>query len=300
MSPAQFFATYGGLIQFLGINILLALGLYMTLSAGQLSLGTAAFQGIGAYTAGILSVRAGSPLLLSLLAGMLAAGVAALLLGLPVLRLRGIFLAIATLGFGEVARIVAVNATITGGAQGLINIPTTTGTWMIYTGVVLAAYFAWRLRGSHFGWAFAALREDETAARSMGVNATYYKTAAFTMGALIAGLAGGLYAHINSIISPGEFGFQPAVQVLLFNIVGGATVWYGPVLGAALLTLLPEVLRTAGVEAGPVRLFVNGLILLMVILFLPNGLASLFGRRRATLAGDESTADGRPLDVAGS
>ena len=118
----------------------------------------------------------------------------------------------------------------------------------------------------------------------MGINTTYYKTLAFVLGAVLAGFAGGLYAHLNYIITPREFGFSVAVDLLIFNIVGGIRVWYGPVLGAALLTALPEILRGTGVTAGPIRMALNGLILLLVILFLPNGLVSIFGK-----AGKEQT-----------
>lgn len=286
-SLSQFYAVYHSLINFIGINSLLGLSLFVTLSAGQLSLGNAAFAGIGGYTAGVLTVVFKAPFLLSLAAGSFLSGLVGLLLGLPVLRLRGVFLAMATLSFGEVVRIAAVNLDITGGAEGLTGIPNKTQTWLIYLVLAAVCFFLSRLRGSRIGWALASIREDETAAGAMGINAFYYKTMAFFIGALIAGLAGALYAHLNFLITPREFGFPVAVQLLCFNIVGGMRVWYGPICGAVLLTALPEILRGLGVTAGPVRLFVNGLVLLLVILFLPNGLVSLFsrlkGRREAPL-----------------
>lgn len=282
---SYFFAVYGSLINFIGINALLALSLYVTLSAGQLSLGNAAFAGIGGYTAGILTTQLGVPYGVALLAGALAAALMGFLLGLPVLRLRGVFLAIATLSFGEVVRIAAINLKITGGAEGLLGMPTRTKTWIIYLVVIGVGYFLAKLRHSRTGWSFQSIREDETAAAAMGINTTYYKTLAFTIGAFIAGLAGAMYAHLNYIISPGEFGFSAAVNLLIYCIVGGSRVWYGPIFGATLLTALPEVLRGIGVTAGPIRMFVNGLILLLVILFLPNGLVSLFQRRKATHPG---------------
>ena len=281
----QFWAVYGSLLNFMGINCLLGLSLYVTFSAGLLSLGNAAFYGIGGYTAGILTTHFGAPFPLALVAGTLMAGLAALLLGLPVLRLKGVFLAMATLAFGEVVRIAALNLKVTGGAEGLINIPVITQTWMIYLALAGASYFLARLHRTRLGWAFQSIREDETAAAAMGVNLTLTKTLAFVIGALLAGLAGGLYAHLNFLITPGEFGFATAVNLLIFNIVGGTRAWYGPLLGAALLTALPEVLRALGVTAGPIRLFVNGLILLLVILFLPKGLMALFQRRPAPAKG---------------
>jgi len=276
---AQFLAVYGDLIAFIGINALLALSLYVTLSAGLLSLGNAAFAAIGGYTAGILSMHYHAPYLAALAAGALAAGMVAFAVGLPVLRLRGVYLAMATLAFGEVVRIAAVNLDITGGAQGLVGIPNHTRGWFIYLMLAAACYLMARLRGSRLGWALESIREDETAAAAMGINTTATKTLAFALGAVIAGLAGGLYAHLHFIIAPREFGFSMAVDLLVFNIVGGTRRWYGPLLGTVLLTALPEVLRGVGVTAGPLRMFVNGLILLLVILFLPNGLISLFQPR---------------------
>jgi branched-chain amino acid transport system permease protein len=274
-------AIYGSLINFLGINALLALSIYATLASGQLSVGNAAFMGIGAYTAALLGLRLGWPFLATLLAGAGLGAVAALLLGLPVLRLRGVFLAIATIGFGEIVRIVALNAQpLTGGALGLNGIPARTQAWHIYLALVLALVFFWRVRGSRLGYAWEAIREDETAARTMGINTTYYKVLAFSIGGALAGLAGGLSAHFTFFIGPNEYGFDQAVSILTYAIVGGTSAFWGPVLGSTLITLIPEVLRGAGVTAGAVRLFVNGLILLLVIVFLPNGLVSLFSRRK--------------------
>ncbi len=276
---SQFFAVYGSLINFIGINALLALSLYVTLSAGQLSLGNAAFAGIGAYASGILTMRLNVPYPVSVAAGASLSAMIALLIGTPVLRLRGIFLAMATLAFGEVVRIAAVNLDITGGAQGLVGIPNKTTTCIIYGALAATAYFLAVLGGSRIGWSFASIREDETAAKVIGINTTYYKTMAFVLGAFIAGMAGAMYAHLNFIITPGEFGFTAAVQLLIYNVIGGSRSVYGPILGAFILTALPEALRGFGVTAGPLRLGVNGVILLLVILYLPNGLSSFFGKK---------------------
>ena len=170
----------------------------------------------------------------------------ALIIGLPVLRLRGVFLAMATLAFGEVVRIAAVNLKITGGAEGLTGIPKVTKTWMIYLVLAGRAYFLAVLRRSRLGWGLVSMREDETAAGSLGIHITYYKVVAFVVGAMLAGLAGGMYAHLNYLITPRDFGFFIAVDLLTYNIVGGIGVWYGPILGAAMLTALPEVLRGVG------------------------------------------------------
>ena len=285
----QFYAVYGSVINFIGINALLALSLNVTLAAGMLSLGNAAFAGLGGYTAGILTLHFKMPYVISLCGGAGVAGLVGLALGLPVLRLRGVFLAMATLAFGEVVRITAVNLDITGGAEGLTGIPNITRTWMIYLAVAGAAYFMAVLRRSRLGWGLVSMREDETAAACLGIHTTYYKVVAFTIGAMMAGLAGGMYAHLTYLITPRDFGFFIAVDLLIYNIVGGTRTWYGPILGAALLTALPEILRGVGVTAGPIRMGVNGLILLLVILFLPNGLASLYTRVRPAPARAETT-----------
>lgn len=286
----DFLAAYSNLINFLGINALLGLSIYATLATGQLSVGNAAFMGIGAYTTALLGMRLGVPFLPSLILGSLAGGLAAFLLGLPVLRLRGVFLAIATIGFGEIVRIVALNITpVTGGAMGLNGIPPLTQTWQIYLALAVALFVFWRIRGSRLGYTWEAIRQDEVAARNLGIDTTRHKVIAFTIGGLLAGLAGGLAAHFTFFIGPNEYGFTQATNILVYAVVGGAGVFWGPVLGSTLITLLPEVLRGTGVTAGALRLFVNGLILLLVIVFLPNGLASLFRWRRRPVPGSDRT-----------
>jgi branched-chain amino acid transport system permease protein len=282
----DFLAAYSNLVNYLGINALLGLSIYATLATGQLSVGNAAFMGIGAYTAALLGMRLGAPFLLSILAGSFAGGLAAFILGLPVLRLRGVYLAIATIGFGEIVRIAAVNATpLTGGAQGLNGIPSKTETWQIYGAVALILFIFWRIRGSRLGFAWEAIRQDEVAARNIGIDTTRYKVLAFSLGGVLAGLAGGLAAHFTFFIGPNEYGFSQATNILIYAVVGGTGAFWGPVLGSTLITLLPEVLRGVGVTAGAVRLFVNGAILLLVIIFLPNGLVSLFQRVRPGRSG---------------
>ena len=276
---ADLWATYQNVVYFLGINAILALSIYASLAAGQLSLAQAAFMGIGAYTATLLTLKQHAPFPLAIAAGALIPALIAIPLGLPVLRLSGVFLAIATIGFGEVARVIILNLPITGGALGIPGIPPKTRLWHILLVLAVALFIFWRLRGSRAGYALEAMRQDEPAARALGIDVTRYKLWTFIAGAVLAGLAGGLAAHATFFIGPNEYGFERAVSILVYAIVGGTTVFWGPVAGATLLTLLPEVLRGLGVTAGAVRLFVNGLILLLVILFAPNGIAGLARRR---------------------
>jgi branched-chain amino acid transport system permease protein len=275
----DFLLAYQSLFAFIGINGLLALSVYCTLCCGQLSLANAGFMAIGAYAGAVLTQNFHAPFALALLAGTILPAVFAVPLGLPVLRLRGVFLAIATIGFGEVVRLAFVNWDYTNGALGLVAIPQKTGLWTIWLALAFALYVLGRVRGSRPGYALEAIREDEPAARTMGIATTRYKVAMFALGAALAGLAGVLEAHFTFMVAPNGYGFSRAVDMLVYAVVGGTAVFYGPVIGAAFLTLLPEVLRgggqALGLSPGPLRLFLNGAILLAVILFVPNGLASL-------------------------
>ena len=278
------FATYQSLLAFIGLNGLLALSVWVTLSCGQLSLANAGFMAIGAYTSAILTVHTRLPFALVLLAGMLAPALVAVPLGLPVLRLRGVFLAIATIGFGEVVRLFFVNWNFTNGALGLVAIPQRTQLWLVYAALAAALIGLWRLRGTRAGLALEAIREDETAARTMGIDTTLYKLSMLVTGAALAGLAGGLEAHLTFMVAPSGYGFSRVVDMLVQAVVGGTVAFFGPVLGAAFLTALPEVVREVGARTGlapgPFRLLLNGAVLLAVILWLPNGLISLPARLR--------------------
>ena len=277
--------AYEGLVAFVGINGLLALSIYATLSCGQLSLANAGFMAIGAYTGALITMHAPQvPFFAVLLAAAILPAAIAVPLGLPVLRLRGVFLAIATVGFGDVVRLVFVNWDYTNGALGLVAIPQRTHVWTIFLALALALFVLGRLRGSRTGYALEAIREDETAARTMGIQTTAHKLAMFVLGAALAGLAGGLEAHYTFMVAPSGYGFGRVVDMLVYAVVGGIATFYGPAIGAAFLTVLPEILREVGarlgLSPGPFRMFLNGVILLAVILYLPNGLASLPQRLR--------------------
>lgn len=276
---ADIYGTYQSTLAYVGINTLLALSVYATLSCGQLALSSAGFMAIGAYAATLLTKEAGAPFVLVLGAAVLLPALVAVPLGLPVLRLRGVFLAISTIGFGEIVRLGLVNWEYVHGAQGIVAIPQKASVWMIYLAVAAVLFVFARLRGSKWGFALEAIREDEPAARTMGIPTTGYKLAMLVLGAAIAGLAGALEAHFTFMVAPNGFTFVRVVDMLVFAVVGGTAFFWGPVVGAAFLTLLPEIIRElaplVGIEPGPLRLLVNGLVLLAVILFLPNGIVSL-------------------------
>jgi branched-chain amino acid transport system permease protein len=263
-----FWATYNTVIFSVGVNAMLALSIYVTLSCGLLSLANAAFMGIGAYAASLITMQAGLPFPVALAAGGILPALVALVIGIPTLRLSGVYLAMATLGFGEVVRVVVLNMEITGGPMGLNGVPPVTEWWHIVLLLGVTVYFLARVRRSKIGRAFEAIKEDEVAARLMGVNVAGYKLLAFVIGAAIAGVAGALNAHYTFTIGPNNYGFENAVDILTMAVFGGTSNLIGPMIGSTILSLLPEVLR----HFKDFRLAANGLILILVVLYLPKGI----------------------------
>ena len=265
----NFWQIYSNLVLTVGINALLALSIWLTLSCGLLAMANAAFMGIGAYTASILTMNYGAPFPVALAAGIAAPTFVALLIGGPTLRLSGVYLAMATLGFGEVVRVLILNAdALTGGALGLNGIPQLTQAWHVVAALVMSLLILWRMRRSRIGRAFEAIKEDPIAASLMGISVNGHKLLAFALGAGIAGLAGALNAHLTFFIGPSEFGFDRGVDILTMAILGGTSALTGPVLGALIVTLLPELLR----NFRDFRTMMNGAILVLIVLFLPKGL----------------------------
>lgn len=264
----NYWSTYNTLVYSIGVYALLALSIWLTLACGLLSLANAAFMGIGAYVSALLSLQAGWPFAAVLAAAGAVPGVVALIIGIPTLRLSGVYLAMATLAFGEVVRIIVLNLEITGGPEGLNGIPQSTQLWHIVAILAFTIYGLARLQRSRVGRAFEAIREDEVAASLMGIDVARHKLFAFVLGATIAGVAGGLNAHFTFFISPREYGFENAVDILTMAVLGGTGSLIGPMLGAAILTLLPELLRFLHEFRG----VFNGIVLVLVVLFLPKGI----------------------------
>jgi branched-chain amino acid transport system permease protein len=270
----DFYAKHSKLIDQIGVNAILALSLSVSLQAGQLALAQAAFAGIAAYVSAILAINAHWPLLASIAVAMLVSTVVAALLAYPVRKLRGVFLAIATIGFGEIVRVFANNLKITGGAEGLSSIPNDATTPVIYGALALVAIALYLISRTKFALAVALVREDEHAARGVGVDVGNVRMLSLALGGAIAGLGGALYAHASYFITPTDFGFARMEQILVWCVIGGVTSPLGAVLGAALLSVLPEVIRFLA----DYREITNGLILLVVILFAPGGIAALWRR----------------------
>ncbi|HEX4511013.1 MAG TPA: branched-chain amino acid ABC transporter permease, partial [Burkholderiaceae bacterium] len=254
----DFWAVYSNLVLTLGINALLALSIWLTLACGMLAIANGAFMGIGAYTSALLTMNAHAPFPLAILGGMAAPAAVAWLIGRPTLRLAGVYLAMATLAFGEVVRIVVLNTEAwSGGALGLNGIPQSTQAWQVALALALVLAVLTRLKRSRIGRAFEAIREDETAAGLMGIDVAGHKMLAFVLGAAIAGLAGTLDAHLTFFIGPNEYGFDRGVEILTMTILGGIDSLVGPVAGAAIITLLPELLH----GLANYRAVINGLVL---------------------------------------
>ncbi|MDQ6900751.1 MAG: branched-chain amino acid ABC transporter permease [Candidatus Dormibacteraeota bacterium] len=257
------------------------LGLYFLLGlTGQLSLAQAAFYGLGAYTAAILATRYHLPIWVNVPAATVTAALFGVLLGIPSLKLRGHYLALTTIGFGIIIQLVFKNwRPVTGGADGIAGIPGThlfgisfshpgVFYYIIFGALVLSCLLAWRISRSRMGRAFRAIRENELSAETSGVDSTFYKVVAFALSAAYGGLAGGLYAHWALFIAPETFGFTTSVQMLAMLVIGGSSSIAGTLIGALLLSLLPEALRF--LQSGYLAVYGAAIIVLMV--FIPDGL----------------------------
>jgi branched-chain amino acid transport system permease protein len=277
--PIGFYSSHTLLIADIGINSILAASMFVVLYSGQLSLAAPGFMAVGAYTSVLMELYWHTPLALNVAAGTLLAGLVGVLVGLPVLRLRGVFLAIATIGFIEALRLgVILNLPITGEGLGLKNPKADPlgGINMVLVSLAVVVFLLWRLTKGRLGHAWAAIRQDELAALSQGIDVARYKLLAFTLSAILAGYAGGLEAHLNFFVDPGDaqYGVTRAVQVLTFAVLGGSGNIFGPVVGALFLTTLPEILRFQGFDY---RDIVSGVILIVVIVFRPQGIVGRGG-----------------------
>jgi branched-chain amino acid transport system permease protein len=275
--PVAFYQTHTLLVAEIGINSILAASMFVVLYSGQLSLAAPGFMAIGAYTSVLMGNYWNTPLALNLLVGTLLAGVVGVVVGLPVLRLRGVFLAIATIGFIEaLSQGVILNLPITGEGLGLKNPDADPlgGVNVVLASLALIVFLLWRLTKGRLGHAWEAIRQDELAALSQGINVARYKMIAFVLSAVIAGFAGGLESHLNFFVDPNEYGVPRTVQVLTFAVLGGMGNVFGPVVGALFLTTLPEIVRFPNFDPRDV---ISGAILILVIVFRPQGIVGRGG-----------------------
>ncbi|QZA34299.1 branched-chain amino acid ABC transporter permease [Hydrogenibacillus sp. N12] len=272
---------YENMLMNIGINIMLAASLHLIIGVtGQFSIGHAGFLAVGAYTSAVLTTKLDQPFLLAILAAGVVAALFGLFVGAPTLRLRGDYLAIATLGFGEIVRITLYNIDYVGGAAGM-QVKHLTNWTVLYGAVVVMLVVIANLTHSAHGRAMLAVREDEVAAEAMGVPTTYYKVLAFAVGAFFAGIAGAMYAHQFYIIQPVAFSFLKSFEILVFVVLGGLGSLSGAVLAATLLSVVNIYL-----QAFPeTRMILYSLVLILVMLYRPQGLmgnrelGDLFRRR---------------------
>jgi len=281
---AHFNRYYLGLAIDVGINIILAVSLNLINGhTGQFSLGHAGFMAVGGYTAAKLTLEtskllppAAAPVLfaVALLAGGLMAALVGLAVGIPSLRLRGDYLAIVTLGFGEIISVIFQNMESVGAASGLKGIPGFTNLFWALSLAAVTVYVVGSLVNSTYGRGFIAVHDDEVAASAMGVNPTRYKVTAFVIGAFFAGIAGGLYAHHKSFLSPTGFDFMKSIDIVVMVILGGMGRTAGVIVAAILLTLLPEFLRSFS----DYRMIIYSLLIIGLMMARPQGLFT-FGKK---------------------
>ena len=264
---------YSGILTMVCINVILAVSLNLATGfLGQLVLGHAGFMSVGAYSAALFTMYSGLPTVVSFPLALLVGGIVAaafgVIIGVPALRLKGDYLAILTLGFGEIIRVLILAMPFTGGAAGLSGIPLlTTFTYVFIIAIITVAVIFAFIHSRH-GRAVIAIREDEIAAEAAGIHTTYYKMLAFVLAALFAGIAGGLYAHHIGVLDPSKFDFNYSVEILIMVVLGGMGSITGSIVAAIVLTLLPELLR----GFSEYRMLIYSVILICVMLFKPSGL----------------------------
>ncbi|MFS0605373.1 branched-chain amino acid ABC transporter permease [Peribacillus frigoritolerans] len=280
---------YINTLMFIGINIMLATSLHLIIGiTGQFSIGHAGFLAVGAYASAVMTMKLELPFIMAVLTGGVIAAVAGMVIGIPSLRLKGDYLAIATLGFGEIVRIVLLNIEYVGGASGMQVSHLTTWPW-VFACVMITVLVIRNFTNSTHGRACISVREDETAADAMGINTTYYKVAAFVIGAFFAGIAGSLYAHNFYIIQPSNFGFLKSFDILIFVVLGGLGSLSGSVLAAILLTIVTTFLQ----DYPETRMIIYSLVLILMMIFRPQG---LMGTKEITSLFTHKKTKGGPKD----
>lgn len=276
----------------IGINIILAVSLNLiTGFAGQFSIGHAGFMAIGAYLGAVVTVKFHLPFILAILVGAASAGLLGLVIGIPTLRLSGDYLAIATLGLGEIIRISILNTPYLGGATGLMGIPRYSNFTWVFLAVVVTIFFIKNFINSSHGRACVSVRENEIAAEAMGVNTTKYKVWAFTIGAAFAGVAGTLFSHYFYIAHPASFTFMKSFDILTMTVLGGLGSITGSITAAILLTFI-----SAALAPYPEwRMVIYSLMLIVLMIYRPQG---LFGNKELSLKVFSRLKGGNKRDVA--
>lgn len=288
------------LLIFAGINVIAAYSFYLPYKTGQVSIGQAGFMAVGAYASAVMTQKFGVPIAASLVVAGVMAGVVGIAVGFPALRIKGVYLLLLTLGFSEIIAVIALSWDYIGGAQGFPNISFNKYSLDYVTAIVVVLIFLFaRLERSSLGRAMDSIHQDETAAEVMGVDVVRTKLLAFGLGAVIAGVAGALFAHQATYLDSTTFNIMVSVEILMFVVVGGGSTYWGPFVGAVVLNAIPEILRSLRdwLELVPVswtnfypmnniydwlynfldfenakRLIAFGFILIVMMIFRPDGL----------------------------
>jgi branched-chain amino acid transport system permease protein len=268
LSSSMLNKFYENTLYFICINIILAVSLHLIIGiTGQFSIGHAGFLAVGAYASAIVTMKLHLPFSVALIAGGVVAAFAGLLIGIPSLRLKGDYLAIATLGFGEIIRITLLNIDYVGGASGM-QVSHMTDWTTLFVCLLITLIVIVNFTNSTHGRACISVRENEIAADAMGINTTYYKVVAFAIGSFFAGIAGGLYAHNFYIIQPTNFGFLKSFDILIFVVLGGLGSMSGAVISAILLTVISTFLQ----DYPETRMIIYSLVLVVMMIYRPQGL----------------------------
>ncbi|HZJ16410.1 MAG TPA: branched-chain amino acid ABC transporter permease [Chthoniobacteraceae bacterium] len=272
LAAGSFNRYYLGIAIDVGINIILAVSLNLINGhTGQFSLGHAGFMAVGGYVAAKMTLLYGAALFPALFVGGVVAALVGLAVGVPSLRLRGDYLAIVTLGFGEIIRVVFQTSEFFGAATGLTGISKLTSFAWAWGLAAVTVYVVACLVNSTYGRGFIAVHDDEIAASAMGINPVRYKVTAFVVGAFFAGIAGGLYAHHKAVISPSGFDFIKSIEIVVMVIMGGMGRTAGVILAAIILTILPELLR----GVAEYRMIIYSLLIIGLMLTRPQGLFTI-------------------------
>ena len=257
-----------GIIAILCINLIFAYGVFLTAASGQLNLGGAGFQAIGAYVAGVCSNSLGFPIFFSVIGAVLGAGLIGFLISFPVLRTRGVYMVLATFAFALVVSGIILNTDFLGGATGMVVTAYTPVEALILATLLTILLVFW-LMASRIGLVMRAVHDDDVVSEIMGVNVRGVQVFAFTLGGALAGLSGALYAHHYSFIEAQYFSALLSIFVLLFVLIGGTQTAWGPLFGASFFTLVPEVLRLGDTEW---RYVIFGILIVLMMIFRPEGI----------------------------
>lgn len=271
-----------------GINIIIALSLNLIVGiTGQLSMGHAAFMSIGAYISAVFSVALHTNLIISLLAGSMAAGIVAGIIGYPILKLKGGYFSMCTLGFGEIVKVIFQNIDSLGGARGYTGIPGKVNFTIVFFSVVIVFAIVRNVVNSSFGRTLRSVKDNEIATEAMGNKAQNYKMLGFILGSMLVAFAGGLYAHYITYIEPSMFNYSKSTEFLTFIVLGGIGSNTGSILGAGILTLIPEFLRNISSELNELRMLIYGIVIIVMMIFRPQG---ILGTSEITIKGITDSA----------